>query len=250
MLPPTGKMRTVTKADGLLNFGFSKDAAFKTSTGDILLGSRDGFTIITQSRPHRQSPKTTLEISSVLCNGTAIPVKGNKIVLNHNQNSFDISITDIDPHHLRSGKSLYCIEGHDETWAPTGEDMKISYAGLKPGNYTLRAYDQSVEPIEIRIKSRPLLSKFAISLYVLISLILLVSVIIYLWKKTHRKWRNKLLEIIESNNENPDSIADRLMEFANSEHLNPGIKRKAPVNSDVPPLRRKDRLSPPEMSSC
>jgi len=235
MLPPTGKMRTVTKADGLLNFGFSKDAAFKTSTGDILLGSRDGFTIITQSRPHRQSPKTTLEISSVWCNGTAIPVKGNKIVLNHNQNSFDISITDIDPHHLRSGKSLYCIEGHDETWAPAGEDMKVSYTGLKPGNYTLRAFDQNIEPIDIRIKRKPLLSIFAITLYILTTLALSLVVIIFLWRRIRRRWKEKILDIIEKNNDDPSSMTSRLIEFANNEPGNPHLKRRKQENMTVPP---------------
>ena len=235
MLPPTGKMRTVTKSDGLLNFGFSRDAAFKTSTGDILLGSRDGFTIITQSKAHRLSPKTTLAISSVWCNGTEIPVKGNKITLNHRQNSFDISITDIDPYHLRSGKSLYCIEGHDETWAPAGEDMKVSYTGLKPGSYTLRAFDQNIEPIDIRIKRKPLLSIVAITLYILTTLALSLVVIIFLWRRIRRRWREKILDIIEKNNDDPSSMTSRLIEFANNEPGNPHLKIRKQENMTVPP---------------
>lgn len=194
----SGKMYSITKSDGLINFGFTRASAFMSSKGEIFLGSRDGITIIhstAKKRPASASGTADM-IEKITCNGNDIPVKNrNKAILKHNQNTIDITISDIDPHHIVSGRGLYCLEGHDNTWRPTGKDRKLSYQGLKPGTYTLKAYNPKLEPLTIRIKSHPLTSATAYTIYFIFLLVLMGVIIIYIRGNEIRKRKEKTYQM-------------------------------------------------------
>ena len=198
MISPEGKMFSLTKSDGLLNFGFSRNAAFKTSTGEILLGSRDGFTIIKKdSRNEAQHEGTRIKaVEKIICNGEEIQIneKG-QAKLRHHQNSFHISVMDIDPHTVATGRSLFCMEGHDHTWIPAGNDRKLSYLNLKPGKYVFKAYNSLIEPIEIKVCAHPLLSVTAYIFYFLGILILMFFIIMYIRDHEVRKRKEKMMQM-------------------------------------------------------
>lgn len=213
MIPPTGKMTTLTKSDGLLNFGFTRDASYKTSDGDILLGSRDGFTIINGIRNTAKETQTTLKIEQLYSDGTEVAIKGESFYLNHRQNSFDLSITDIDPHHMQAGNSLYSLDGHDNTWIPAGEDRKVSYAGLKPGKYTLRSFNPYIRPLHIRVAPHPLLSAVPIIGYISAAVALLIFGFIYVGRNEKRRkhameLEARLKELTEEANATKDDESD------------------------------------------
>lgn len=191
----SGKIYSITKSDGLINYGFTRSSAFKTSTGDVFLGSRDGVTIIhSTARKAQQKTTATDIIEKIVCNGTDIQFK-NKVVLKHNQNSFDITISDIDPYHIVSGRSLYCLEGYENTWKPAGKDRKLSYQGLKPGKYTFKSYNPEAEAISIRINAHPLVSVTAIAIYVIALIILMTFIIIYIRNNEVRKRKEKTIQM-------------------------------------------------------
>ena len=194
----SGKMYSITKSDGLINFGFTRASAFISSTGEIFLGSRDGITVIHNSSKKRSSSNagTTDIIEKITCNGNDIPLKNkNKVVLRHNQNTIDITISDIDPYHIVSGRSLYCLEGYDNTWRPTGKDRKLSYQGLKPGTYTLRAYNPMLEPLTVRVNSHPLTSVTAYIIYIMFMIALMTVIIIYIRSNEIRKRKEKTYQM-------------------------------------------------------
>lgn len=192
-----GKMYSITRSDGLINFGFSRSSAFRTSNGEILLGSRDGITIIHRSSKKKPAqPSSESVIDKIICNGMEIPVKSrNRAVLNHTQNNIDIRVFDVDPHHILSGRQLFCLEGYDNTWRPAGKDMKLSYQNLKSGKYILRSYNPDIEPLTIRIKSHPLTSVTAYVIYVLILLGLMSIIIIYIRGNEIRKRKEKTYQM-------------------------------------------------------
>lgn len=198
MISPEGKMFSLTKSDGLLNFGFSRNAAFRTSTGEILLGSRDGFTIIKKnSRTDSQYNGARIKaVEKIICNGEEIPIndKG-QAKLKHHQNSFHISVIDIDPHTVATGKSLFCMVGHDHTWVPAGNDRKLSYLNLKPGKYFFKAYNNLIEPVEIKVCAHPLLSVTANIIYILATLILMFFIIKYIRDHEIRKRKEKMMQM-------------------------------------------------------
>ena len=193
----SGKMYSITRSDGLINFGFTRSSAFMTSTGEILLGSRDGITII--HRPTKKKSAASASegiIDKIICNGMEIPLKSrNTAILKHTQNNIDISISCVDPHHILSGRNLFCLEGHDNTWRPTGKDMKLSYQSLKPGKYILRSYNPDTEPLTIRVKSHPLTSVTAYVIYVLILIGLMGIIIIYIRGNEIRKRKEKTYQM-------------------------------------------------------
>lgn len=198
MISPEGKIFSLTKSDGLLNFGFSRSAAFKTSTGEILLGSRDGFTIIkknSRNEAHDEGKKIKA-VEKIICNGEEIQIndKG-QVKLRHHQNSFHISVMDINPHTVATGKSLFCMEGHDHTWIPAGNDRKLSYLNLKPGKYVFKAYNSLIEPIEIKVCAHPLLSITAYIIYFLGVLILMFFIIMYIRDHEIRKRKEKMMQM-------------------------------------------------------
>ena len=198
MISPEGKMFSLTKSDGLLNFGFSRNAAFKTSTGEVLLGSRDGFTIIKQNNRSEvhQETGTIKAVEKIVCNGEEIQLneKG-QVSLRYNQNSFHISVRDIDPHTVATGKSLFCMVGHDHTWVPAGNDRKLSYLNLKPGKYVFRAYNRLIEPVEIKVYAHPLLSITAYIFYFLGILTLMFFIIMYIRDHEIRKRKEKMMQM-------------------------------------------------------
>jgi len=196
-ISPSGKLYSKTKADGLLNYGFTKESAFKTSSGNIMIGSRDGITVIHRSK--RKNVETTQNngiVENITCDGIEIPINETGTVsIRHNQNKFEISIPSIDPHNIISGKSLYCLEGYDHTWVPAGSGKKLVYSGLKSGRYTFRAYDKDINPITIHIKAHPLVSVTACIIYIVILIVIMGFIIMYIREHEVRKRKEKTLQM-------------------------------------------------------
>lgn len=196
MVSTSGKMYSRTKSDGLLNYGFTRNSAFKTLDGDIYIGSRDGFTIIPNSKkntiPHI-APRKPVKISA---NGAEKSLTSNrKAILHRQENTFEISINDIDPHNIITGRTLFCLEGYDNTWTPVGQDGKISYFGLNPGKYLFKSYDNSVEPIIIRVRRHPLVSVTAQIIYLMLSMALMSLIIVYIRRNEVRKRKEKTTQM-------------------------------------------------------
>lgn len=193
----TGKIYSITKSDGLINYGFTRTSAFTTSRGDVLLGSRDGVTIIdniAKKSAHNAVYRNSIE--RIVSNGSEVEFKTkNKVVLKHTQNSFEITVSDIDPYHILSGRRLYRLEGYENTWKPSGKDRKFSYQGLKPGKYTFRSYDPAAEAIVIRVNAHPLVSVTAIVIYVILLIIMMTFIIIYIRGNEIRKRKEKTIQM-------------------------------------------------------
>lgn len=193
----TGKIYSITKSDGLINYGFTRASAYMTSKGDILLGSRDGATLIKKTtQKNTLNAANTNSIEKIVSNGAEVQFKAkNKAVLKHTQNSFEITVSDIDPYHILSGRSLYRLDGYENTWKPTGKDRKFSYQGLKSGRYVFRSYNPDVEEITIRINAHPLASTAAIIIYVMIFCGIMALIIIYIRGNEIRKRKEKTIQM-------------------------------------------------------
>lgn len=192
---PSGKITSITREDGLLNFGFSRNSAYMMSDGRILVGSRDGVTEISETGTLSPQPKTKRELTRVSAGGEEITIRNDRIVLPFDRNTFEIKITEIDPHHLHSGRPLFCLEGYDDTWVPVAEDGTASFINLKPGRYLFRAYDRNIPPLRIRIRPHPLVSVPAIMTYVLILLVIMFLIIKYVRDNEVRKRKAQTMQM-------------------------------------------------------
>ena len=211
IIPPSGKMTTITKSDGLLNFGFTRDASYKTADGKVLLGSRDGFSIIYGAKESHVSTQSTIKIESIRSDGVLIPIRGNSADLTHRQNSVEICVSDIDPHHLLSRNSLYSLEGHDNTWIPVGEDGKITYSGLKPGRYTLHSFSPDIKPLHINIRPHPMLSGIAIIIYIIISIAFLICAALYIKRSIHNsRMLEEIMEDLDRERQENEKLKQKL----------------------------------------
>ena len=185
LLTGGGQLFTVTKSDGLLNFGFTRNANLCTARGDIYLGSRDGFLRIPPLRSSLPAPSRSL--GQVRSKGETVPVKNGRINLAWNQNTFEVEAGLIDPHHLKSGQALYCLEGYDETWLPANSEGRLSFVRIPAGKYRLMAYGNEKPLLEVRVRPHPLRSPLAILLYLALGISLAGLFISYVLTSEKRK---------------------------------------------------------------
>ena len=193
LLTDGGQLFTVTKSDGLLNFGFTRNANLCTARGDIYIGSRDGFLRIPPLRSSLPAPSRSL--GQVRSKGETIPVKNGRINLAWNQNTFEVEAGLIDPRHLKSGQALYCLEGYDDTWMPANPEGRLSFVRIPGGKYRLMAYGDEEPLLEVRVRPHPLRSPLAILLYLLLGVSLGALVISYVLRNEKRKREANFLQM-------------------------------------------------------
>ena len=185
LLTTSGKLFHMTKSDGLLNFGFSRGANLCTARGDTYLGSRDGFIRIPPLRTSLPSPG--LSIGNVRCKGETLRPKNGQLNLTHRQNTFEVETALIDPHHLKSGQALYCLEGYDETWLPANSEGWLSFVRIPAGKYRLMAYGKDKPLLEVHVRPHPLRAPLAILLYLALGIGLAGLFISYVLTSEKRK---------------------------------------------------------------
>ncbi|MFT3902087.1 MAG: two-component regulator propeller domain-containing protein [Niabella sp.] len=146
--------RNYDETDGLQGRVFNDDAAFVTKAGELVFGGSNGFNIsippapIAEREIHAPLIFTDLQLfnNSVKVgekyDGRVILPESitsiRKLVLNHDQNAFAIEFAALN--YLNAGKISYSyrLQGFNDTWiSADGNNRKVSFTGLNPGNYTL-----------------------------------------------------------------------------------------------------------------
>lgn len=101
--------------------------------------------------------------------------------LTHNENTIKIKYAAISPTLSEKYTFRYRLKGYDDDWQYSDESGEVTYAKIKPGRYSFeitcadrqRPWISVAKELTIRVKPHPLLSRAAISVYVLLALLAL-----------------------------------------------------------------------------
>lgn len=133
--PTTKYVRNYSLKDGLQNYEFNTNAAFKTSSDELVFGGVNGFNIFHPDSVKMISGSPKVVISEFKINDVDYPVSGN-ISLNYDQNSVSFQFAALS--YVRSRENLYAykLDGVNKNWVYCERRRFSNYAGLAPGNYT------------------------------------------------------------------------------------------------------------------
>jgi signal transduction histidine kinase/ligand-binding sensor domain-containing protein/DNA-binding response OmpR family regulator len=138
-----------SKADGLAGSQINYGAIFLTNTGQVVLGTTDGFSLFDPLKISNGSFKPNLVFTNLIVNNKLVKAlekesplteqldELDKLVLKSNQNSISIDFVNSSP--ANTGKHLYSwkLEGFDNEWSQPSSIPTAVYTNLPSGNYVL-----------------------------------------------------------------------------------------------------------------
>ncbi|MBL4745007.1 MAG: response regulator [Flavobacteriaceae bacterium] len=230
--PTKLKFVNFTKQDGLQNNEFSDGAFYKDKeTGVIYMGGIKGFNYfhpknIKQSQyipdlfihsisgQHQEKPY--YQHLRVVANTSTAP----SIVLNHDQNFFDIEMSALTFLNANKCEYSYYLEGFNTEWNDIGNRKTISFTNVPHGEYSLwvkwsnsdGVWSAPVKAIHIKIKPIIWKTDVAILVYVLLFLLLMILFVSYYQK------RHSLKQTILFRKKDEEIHQNRLTFFTNIAH--------------------------------
>ncbi|MDA3928426.1 MAG: triple tyrosine motif-containing protein, partial [Prolixibacteraceae bacterium] len=215
---------------------FNERALFKSSKGEIFLGSNYGFyrfspdsinvandnpkIYITDFKIFNESQKPNNENSPL----TASILDTHEISLSHNQSALSFNYVAINFNNLVNIDYAFKLEGFEENWNYVGNQLFANYTNLEPGEYTFRVKaitgnQMNEEPeafLKITIEPPFWATTFAYILYIILSLLI---IFIIQWTIINRiNLKNELrLEKLRIHNANETNLM-KLRFFTNISH--------------------------------
>ena len=141
------------ETDGLQGRQFNENAAFKTRSGELVLGGPNGFNIFrpTKSTESKATPRLVLTDLQIFNNSIMVgqEVDGRvvlpqaiseakEITLNYSQNVFTVEFSALQFLNADKIKYAYRLEGFSNNWLTTdARNRKATFTNLNPGTYTL-----------------------------------------------------------------------------------------------------------------
>ncbi len=190
------------ETDGLPPGGFNKNAACKTSHGELVFGGANGFTIFhpDQFRPKTVQPAVVLTDFQVFNNSirpgqeveASVPLthsitESGAITLNHRQTVFSLEFAALRFLHPEKIRYQYKLEGFSDDWLTADSRVrKASFTNLNPGEYVFRVratnngIDWNEDSVRVAITIRPPFWKSPVA-YFLYALSLLGLLLLARW---------------------------------------------------------------------
>lgn len=148
--PATGEFKNFGSHNGLKSKEFNLGAGAKLKTGEIALGSINGFTIIDPNNLFSNKNKPRVAITGFeLFNKTVkfgtpnSPLKQSifttkQITLSYSQSVFTLEFAALDYTIPENNTYAYKLENFDKEWQFVGNQRKATYTNLDPGEYIFK----------------------------------------------------------------------------------------------------------------
>lgn len=156
---PKASFRAFKKKDGLGSGAFLPKAYFNSRrTGQLLFGSTDGLATISPELLQGDTSRPRLVLHSISkfnlrakdgkpLEDPFISSKDGTLELTHLDQSVTFLISDLGWNTNQSYHYEYQLDGFHHRWMSLGDDMKITFTNLPPGNYTLKARTLNIDNI-------------------------------------------------------------------------------------------------------
>ncbi len=230
--PVTHTFVNFTKQDGLQNNEFADGAFYKdASSGVIYMGGIKGFNYFQPEKIKQSQHIPDLFIHSIsgqnqekpFYQNLRVSANSNKspfIILDYNQNFFDIEMSALTYINANKCEYSYFLEGFNEGWNQIGTRKTISFTNVPDGDYSLwvrwsnsdGVWSKAVKAIDVKIKPIIWKTTGAIVIYTLLFVLLIVLLISYYQK------RQSLKQTIIFRKKDEEIHQNRLTFFTNIAH--------------------------------
>jgi len=227
-----GKFTNYSKNEGLQNNEFADGASYSdTASGFIFMGGIKGFNYFLPQKIKESTAVPHLLIDRISGQNQATPyyqgliispnsTQWPSIVLNHDQNFFDIHHTALTYTGNEKCQYAYELQGFDKTWNYIDNRKVISFTNVPRGNYSLYmkwtnadgVWSKPVHAIDIRVRPVWWQSNLAVTIYLLLGLSFILFVRSY-YLKRHSLQQNILFRKKEE-----ELHENRLTFFTNIAH--------------------------------
>ncbi len=151
----TREFKNYYQSDGLQSNQFSYRAATQLSTGELVFGGINGFSVFKPEQIVPRSFMPQVYLTNILVYGKPVAeVSGflqsvtngsiSKLVVPYDQAVFNFSFTALEYTSPEKIKYGYFLEGWDKNWNYSGNINNINYNNLAEGNYTLHLKSTNV----------------------------------------------------------------------------------------------------------
>lgn len=211
---------------------YSTNSAFKTSTGEMLFGTYDGFIMFHPNSIKDDPVPPQVVISNVsLFNrpGEKLDYKGfiselKEINLSHNENDLRFDYVALHYGDPSRNKYKYFLEGYEEQWVDAGTQRNATYTNLDAGEYVFRVKACNLDGVwnEEGASLRLIISPpfwatwWAYIIYILIVFSIFYVLRRYEMNRLRLKNQVKLNETVLKEREETDRMKSRF--FANISH--------------------------------
>ncbi|MDA9555797.1 response regulator, partial [Pelobium sp.] len=148
--PLSLKIVRFKESDGLQSDEFSDNAVWKNSDGYLFFGGIYGFNYFLPKDIKTNNYQPNLLLSEIQMAGLSEEesqfsilnakntARTKEYVLAPGDNFFELRVKAVDYASSEKCQYAYFLEGNDKVWHYLGEDNKITYSNIPPGNYTLK----------------------------------------------------------------------------------------------------------------
>lgn len=253
--PENHIVKNYVTSDNFEGERYSANSAFKTSTGEMLFGTYDGFILFHPDSIKDDPVPPQVVISSVsLFNrpGDKLKYEGyisdlKELNLSYNQNDLRFDYVGLHYGDPLRNKYQYMLEGHEENWVEAGTQRNATYTNLDPGEYVFRVKASNLDDVwneegaSLRIIISPPFwaTWWAYSLYIIFVCLILYGARRYEMNRVNLKNQIKLDEVMLKEREETDRMKSRF--FANISH-----EFRTPLTLILGPAENIAPDSPPE----
>lgn len=229
----SGRIQNFNEHDGVPLGNFMSGAVAKAQDGTIYFGSESGICYFNPRLPlyaYKTPPVVITELGVIDRNNihtgslTDIPLSSNKVKLNYNQSTINISFNVLDYSLNDAVEFSYQLKGMDNAWYNIQNEKQLVFRNLRPGKYEFsiktrmrhQEWSDNITKLEIVIYPPFWLSWWAKTIYGLIILIIIYYIIRFYKNKVNLQnslyYEKKNLQRVQELNE------ERLRFYTNITH--------------------------------
>jgi signal transduction histidine kinase/ligand-binding sensor domain-containing protein/ActR/RegA family two-component response regulator len=201
-------MQRFTRQDGLDSEQFQPNAVLRASNGRIYFGTINGFNTFYPHKIKVNQQSAPVFITELEINNSPIAVgnwhlpqalsKTEQLDLWYNDKAFSLSFASLSYCSPEKNIYAYMLEGFDKDWTYVGNEHKVTYTNLSPGNYTFRVkatnndgvWSDQVATLKIEVHPPFWWNIYAKVFYVLLIIAMITLFIrfrLYMNERRHRK---------------------------------------------------------------
>lgn len=148
--PKTERFENIVFSESKQPAIFSELSSLKKENGELMFGSYNGIYLFNPSEITYNSYVPPVTITDLRINGNKVKpgekhsplaesiTTTSRIVLDHNQNSFNLEFSVLDFRAPEYNQYTYYLEGYEKNWNNVSRSNVATYRNLPPGTYTFR----------------------------------------------------------------------------------------------------------------